>query len=189
MYTVEEFNSLLDEVFSGRLRLRQSAVREDLLFVEERVGRAVLTGLVDIRPKNRRQFEQRYDDLIRTADGYVKVMDVTRGDRKPCPRPGCTEVLRMPFCETAEVMCRCGASVIGGFYPIGTLLLDYLKKIDPLTDGHYRAVREADEAKRRVDKSDARASDGYLGDILFDEAISQLPKVGYTGKEHSWVRD
>jgi hypothetical protein len=170
------FTRRLKDEFGGRLRLRWSP-RTAVWQLEEKVGRAALPPL---------RITEGDDSLVRARDGYAYVLSIAPGDRVPCPV--CRTTLRLPHLTFHEVECpackaegRSGGRVRAAYFPLdGSALLSYLHKIDPLRGGHLEAVAEADadHARYTADK-DARYQDG-LHQTLFDAAIEQLPKVGYT---------
>lgn len=188
MYSIEDFNERLGDEFRGRLRLRWSNARQEF-HLEEKVGRgaAPMSGMLAALPcKDREQYRRRYDERIRADQGYALVMVVTPGTRVGCPE--CSLPLQVPVMETREVMCpRCAekerkVGVVASYWPLSEVFIDHLKRIDPLSDGTRRRLADEEAAARRATLSAEREDDGYLHDILFDEAIRQIPKVGYTGE-------
>jgi hypothetical protein len=185
MYSVPEFNERLQEVFGERLRLRWSEARGEY-HLEERVGRAALTTLANLACVNREQFRKRYDERVRADQGYALVMVIAPGSQVGCPE--CAKPLMVSPLETREVMCTyCEekgrkVSIISAYFPIGEVLIDHLRRIDPLSDGHRRRIAEQDKAEQWSKFVEEKDDDAYLHDILFDEAIRQIPKVGYTGE-------
>jgi hypothetical protein len=67
-----------------------------------------------------------------------------------------------------------------GYYPLGWLLMDHLKHIDPLRDGHRRQMAEIEASNYALQQA-AADDGGLLGDVLKDELVRQIPQVGYTG--------
>lgn len=172
------FRTRLEREFQGRLRCRWSP-RRSVWVIEEKVGRAALPPV---------RVAEEDDGMVRARDGYALVLTVTPGDRQPCPACGLT--LKVPHLEFSEVECpRCKAEraprvgrVRAAYFPLdpGSCLLDYLHRIDPLRGGGIEALKAADQAAERFQRDrDARFQDG-LNQTLFDAAIHQIPKVGYT---------
>lgn len=187
MYSVDRFNEILDEEFTGRLRLRESTTSEGVLFVEERIGRAAHDILLNMPFKSRAQRERRHDQFVRTAQGYALVLTLRVGDRFPCS--GCRTTLRTPMMEAREVTCpTCARTSIEAFFPLNHSLIDHLRSIDPLRADARQRIREQDALQARSEQVRDKDFDAGLEDELFDVAISQIPKVGYTGKEKAWDR-
>lgn len=180
MYTIDELNDRLQVEFRGRLRARLSAVREDMVFIEEQVGRGVNDLLLRVGYKDRAQREQRHDQLVRVAQGYALVLTIRLGDRFPCTK--CSAPQRTPMFTFAGVKCTCGNETVEGFFPLNDALVDYLRYIDPEREDARERVRREDAAKRYADKIEDKDRDSMLGDELFDVAMSQIPKIGYTGR-------
>lgn len=169
-------------MFAGRLRIRWSPKRE-AWHIEQQVGRAA-SPPYRIDP---------YDDsLIRAKDGYAFVMEVRPGDRMPCP--ACRTELKVPMMETAEV--RCGyckmqgrdARIRAAYYPLGELLIDYLRKIDPERGATKELADEADRANRALLAAQERNvmnSVEAAGKQDFTN-IMGIQSVGYTGRERMW---
>lgn len=167
------------------LRVRWSD-RRHAWQIEQQVGRA--KALAPVREAEGR------DDLIRARDGYAFVMEVAAGDRVPCR--GCGFPVKLPHLETREVPCGyCRArghdrTVVGGYWPLGESLLDYLRASNPFRstadrDAAERQARHADAANAALlRKEDARA-DQHREDVLFDALLHTIPKVGYTGPSPS----
>jgi hypothetical protein len=113
-------------------------------------------------------------------------MTIAPGDRLPCPRCGLT--LHIPVLEIGEAECpkckvaqRPGGRVIAGYFPLDSrTLLDHLHAIDPLRGANEDLTQRIDaaQAKATLD-TENRFRDG-MQQTLWDAAIEQLPKVGYT---------
>ena len=151
------FQDLLHREFDGRLRVRWSVLRQ-AFHVEQRVGR---------------------------ADGFDLFLELTRGDRFPCPE--CGQELRVVPFQVAEATCsecrsrhRDGRWRVG-FFPLNDALLQYLRLCDStLTDQHAR-VRAMDADNARLDEVKDGDYRQNRQDILKDGLIhEQIPKVGYT---------
>jgi hypothetical protein len=186
MQAPQSFLNRLRDEFGGRLRLRWAPTQGEW-HLEQRVGRGIFDPPLPshrVAPHQRAiQFEKRE----RARDGFSFVMAVRPGDRMPCP--ACGSTLKVPVMEMRETICTaCAAKgrdshVMAAFYPLGEVLLDHLRKIDPERDGVRRQARDIDLANDARQASLARAADGALHDGLIDAAMEQFPRVGYTGKE------
>lgn len=193
MYSEARFQERLEEDFGGRLRLRWSKAEEAWL-VEEKVGRGAFAPTrrrVPGRPWEWLPVELD-DSYIRARDGYARVLAIQPGDRMRCPV--CRSEMRVPVMRFGEA--RCGSCQAKGrrsrhaaaFFPLGETLLDHLKRIDPLRGDTRARIRQEDEEARRAERIVDKDWNQGLADHLFDEAILQIPKVGYTGKEKAWVK-
>ena len=171
------FNKRLDEVFGGRLRLRWSGPKGEW-HLEQKMGRGVFDPPT-------RQHDAESDRRQRARDGYDFVMAIRPGDRMPCPT--CGQTLRVPIMETAEVSCGLcigknrDMRLFAAYFPLGETLIDYLRRIDPLSDGVRRQAADIDKARHQLEASKERAADGALHDGLVDAAIDQIPAWGYGG--------
>lgn len=174
------FRKRLQEHFGDRLRIRWSD-REHEWLIEEKVGRAVLPPI---------RIEEGRDDLIRARDGYALVLAIRPGDRMPCYR--CRTDLKVPVFKAAEVICpTCSAranrrvALKAAYWPLGESLLEYLRKIDPLTGGHQRLMAEMDRSNQALEAGRARDDQNYGEAVWRDHftQVMQIPSVGYTGKE------
>lgn len=178
MEAPSEFCKRLERQHQGRLRIRWSSKAGEY-HLEEKVGRASLPPI---------RIEEGRDDLIRARDGYAFVLAVRPGDRMPCPR--CRATLKVPVFEVGEVRCStCSAredrnvAYKAAYWPLGESLLEYLRKIDPLTGGIERVVGEADAYNRKREATQQRDLKN-LGESAILDDYSQLmgiPMVGYTG--------
>lgn len=183
MEAPKDFQNRLEEVFRGRLRIRWSPKRE-AWHIEQQVGRAASP------PYRIDPFD---DSLICARDGYAFVMEVRQGTRMPCPT--CHLELPVPVMETCEVRCNyCkmkgrDGRVRAAYYPLGEVLIDYLRKIDPERGATQELADEADRANRAMLAAQERALSNTIeaaGKDAFTK-IAGIESVGYTGKEHSWV--
>lgn len=174
----KDFVTRLNSVFSGRLRIRWSTARGEY-HIEQRVGRAA-------HPPYR--ISAIDDSLIRARDGYTFVMAVRPGDRMPCPH--CRLTLKVPVMHTAEVICGyCRMSGRDGrhraaFFPLGELLIDHLRSIDPERGAHKEMVDAADRANRALMAARERNVSNTI-EASTKEHFTQLvgiQSVGYTGK-------
>jgi hypothetical protein len=194
MYSLERFQERLAEEFHDRLRIRYSKA-EDAYVVEEKVGRGAATPhrhRVPGRPHEWVPIELD-DTYIRARDGYAKVLSVRLGDRMPCPV--CGLAVKVPVMTFGEARCSyCAVKerrsrYTAAFFPLGETLMDHLKSIDPLRSDTRKRIQAEDEAFARERKVEDKDYDAGFHDELFDVAIQQIPKVGYTGREKAWVRD
>lgn len=175
MHIPDWFRDQLYREFDGRLRIRWSVLRQAFR-LEQKVGRAAA-------PPHRLD---EADDRTRCAvDGYDLFLEVTRGDRMPCPE--CGHELHLTPLQIREAVCpRCrererqGRWVMG-FFPLNDSLLQYLRLCDStLTDQHAR-VAALDEDNLRLDAVTEKDFTAKRQDILIDGLIhEQIPKVGYT---------
>ncbi|HYE80378.1 MAG TPA: hypothetical protein VEI97_20565 [bacterium] len=172
-YNPRSFQSRMEAVFGDRLRLRWS-LRLGAWVIEQKVGRAALRPI---------RVEEWDDTLIRARDGYALVMVVQPGNRMACPF--CHLTIAVPVMETAEARCEyclsrnVDARFMTSFYPLGEVLIDHLKKIDPeRREQRERVLRE--EAKALSVKELAEAADAREGAAQFkDSLLDQLPKAGF----------
>lgn len=180
MYSEEQFQARLNQVFGGRLRLRWSN-RKGEFHVEEKVGRAVLPPI---------HMDDTRDDHIRARDGYAFVMAVRPGDRMPCPT--CGDILRVPVMYSGVTQCpRCtrlkGRDIYhnAAYFPLGENLIDHLKSIDPLGDHLRNRLKDIDKNNTALDATKERDFHNYSEGVIKDYFWSSVnfPKVGYTGKE------
>jgi hypothetical protein len=164
----------MEEIFRDRLRLRWS-VRYAAWFIEEKVGRAALKPL---------RIKDWDDSLICARDGYRPVMMIQPGSRMACWN--CHLPIPVPICETAEARCaycisrNIEARYMTSYYPLGEVLIDHLRKIDPEAQAGLRdriASEEAREERERrwVEESASLESKEQLKDAFLD----QLPTAGF----------
>lgn len=185
MYSIEQFNDRLEEEFGGRLRLRQSLVRESTFFLEERTGRATFTGIADLRDKSSLQARRRADDRLRARDGYSKVMEVQAGTRSACTR--CGWAYAVPHLRSAEVRCaQCADQIITAFFPIGETLLDYLKTLDPERVDQARRVKDEERRAEWLAKCEERSLAKDAGEAFRDSLIEQIPAARLSGHTAMW---
>lgn len=127
------------------------------------------------------------DDLIRARDGYHFVMAITPGDRKPCP--SCNYKLTVPVMETVDMRCPyCQlrgrqTRVVAGFWPLNDLLIEHLRKLDPLRGASEELAAEADRRNKALMKS-LEADVSNQGMAALDDNYNRLvgiQQVGYTG--------
>ena len=182
----------LQRDFGGRFRVRWTGNRGGEFLVEQKLA----PGQV-IEPPTRsdKSYNTNDDAYIQARDGFGFVFSIRPGTRMPCPIDGTT--LDVPIRQTRETVCpTCRKAGREGryraaYYPIDSeVWIEHLRFLDPLSGGVYR-VRErvlADNARREksmendaLNQVDAAGLDNF--GKLFD-----IKSVGYTGKEHAWVR-
>jgi hypothetical protein len=185
VYSPDHFNACLRDIFGDQLRLRRSEVRDTTFFLEERTGRGTFTGIADLKDKSSLQAKWRADERIRARDGYSKVMEVQVGSRSACTRCGTPYVC--PQFHTAEVRCTgCADQIYTAFFPLGELLLDYLKKIDPTRANQLRRVRDEEQRQQWLEKCETNTLASDAGHAVGDALIEQIPSARYSGHTSFW---
>lgn len=170
------FAKRLERDFQGRLRIRWSDSSNQWL-IEEKVGRASA-------PAHARSYD---DNLTRAAQGYSLVLTVAPGDRERCRKCGST--VKLPVFDFAETKCQtCGSLTRSCFWPLTDMLLEHLRKIDPLRDGPSRLRDEADAATRKASAERERRLSGSIEDHTKDliNTFGGFTSLGYTGREAMW---
>jgi hypothetical protein len=171
-----EFQRRLATDFNGRLRIRWSRQLNQWQ-IEEKVGRASMPAT----PRSPK------DNWIRAHDGYSLVLTVAPGDREQCQ--GCGNVVRLPTFDFAETKCDvCGKLTRSCYWPLTDILLEHLRKIDPLRDGPSRLRDEADAATKAAAIARQKQASNAIKDLTMDQ-INQIGgnfSVGYTGREAMW---
>lgn len=178
MNAPDSFVARLASVFDNRLRIRWSD-REGCFHIEQRVGRATIAPVF---------IDSTRDDLIRARDGFHPIMTVQPGDRMPCPE--CHYQLHVPVMDTWDMRCPyCetkgrSTRVVAGYWPLNDLLIEHLRKIDPLRGASTELAEEADRHNRLLLK--AQEDEAFApGFDAFDSNYNNLvgiPQTGYTGK-------
>ena len=133
------------------------------------------------------------DSLIRARDGYAPVMEICPGDRAPCPKCGTT--LRVPHLAIREVRCpQCArdgrdAKWVMGYYPLGEVLLQHLRRIDPRRGGTKDVVAELDRRNRARLRAKEKELSTLSEDVLKDRftELFDIHSVGFTGREAMWA--
>ena len=159
------------------IRIRWSEKREAWQ-IEEQVGRGALPP-IHIDPFD--------DNLIRAKDGYWFICEVRPGTKMPCP--SCKATLAVPVLEFAEVRCEQCISkgkdgrYPAGYFPLGEMLLEHLRRTDPLRGAIQRLAAEADKANQLILKQKARSLHNLNEDIGKDSfnRMVGIPQFGYTG--------
>jgi hypothetical protein len=187
----EEFAERLEQAFGGKYRIRWSDARHEY-HIEQKVRRGIAAGFVDLNPRHRERFRQKWDDLIRARDGYVLTMAVTPGTKTFCP--DCHSELQVPAFETKVIPCEFCRSrgryrhKVAGFFPLGDSLIDHLKKIDWANDGNDRVAKAVDrhnelllhnnrmQLRRTVDAAVRQDYNRLVG----------IPQFGYAGSPYRW---
>jgi hypothetical protein len=182
MRAPDSFVAALSDMFNDRLRIRWSHKRNEF-HIEQQVGRAALPPI---------HISEADDDLIRARDGYAFVLAVRPGDRMPCPECAATSA-RSDF-RCAEVKCeRCKASgkdarYVAGFFPLGDMLLEYLRSIDPSRRDPYDIIRQLDRRNALLERTRTRDASNQIEAATLDnyKRLVGIQSVGYTGKESMW---
>lgn len=147
--------------------------------IEQHCGRNVLPPF---------RVETTDDRMIRARDGFWLVMEVQPGDRMPCPR--CDNTLYVPIMKFGEARCencimhgRDGRTACG-YMPFTSVMLDHLRRTDPLRGGTQRLAAEADAANQQMLKDAAKRTHDIVEAGTKDafSRIVGIPSVGYTGK-------
>lgn len=183
----EKFESRLRETFRGRLRLRWSHERGEW-HIEQRVRRAFVEGLKPTKAG----WDESHDRYVQYRDGVILIMAVRTGDRMPCPR--CGHELKVPFMETQHVKCNYCAllgkskHVAAVYMPLGDVLIDHLKSIDPENPISETLAENLDRQNQALAASmerdalrpaDADAHERY-------NRLVGIPQFGYSGKTSFW---
>lgn len=180
-----QFVDRLRSTFNDRLRIRWSTT-EKCFHIEQKVGRAVVAPIF---------IDESRDDLIRARDGYHPVMTIQPGDRMPCPE--CHYQLRVPVMDTADLPCPyCRLKgrttrVVAGYWPLNDLLIDHLRKIDPLRGASEELSAEADRHNRLLLKS--QEADAYReGEAAFSDDYNRIVGIESNTSKHlprySWEK-
>ena len=140
----DSFKESLDKQFNGKIRVRWSN-KDQEWHVEEKINRGSLDTPVDDQD----------DTAIRYRDGYGFICSIRPGDRMPCPK--CNSELKVPINEFAEVKCDyCrmkgrNTSIISGFFELGDILLEHLRRLDPVRGWRDKFTYETyDEHRQRI---------------------------------------
>lgn len=171
----ESFKESLKTQFNGLLRIRWSDKRQEWQ-IEEKIARA----------SGNRPADDYHDEAIRFRDGYALVCSVRPGDRMPCEK--CNSTLRVPVGHFGEVKCDyCKAkgrntSIIVGYFPLNDLLLEHLRKLDPIRGYRETLKYEGYDtfAQRKMDQEIENMSPIWSDNY---KRLVGIPMVGYTGKE------
>lgn len=176
-----DFEQRLRHEFQDRLRIRWSKAKHEY-HIEEKVGRAAYPPF---------RISEIDDRFIRARDGYAFVMAVKAGNHTDCRQCGLR--CSVPELKTGEIVCSYCESVksrrgreFGGYWPLdsGEALIQYLKKLDPLRDGHIKSVMEGDLAQERAEMGRKRSVRNHIEAATYDDKyqIFGTPFVGYTGR-------
>lgn len=178
MHIPTTFTSRLRDEFP-HLRARWSPKRQTVQ-IEQQVGHGAALPPIHIDAHD--------DDLVRAKDGYWRVMEVSPGDRRPCPTCGLT--LKVPHLKFAEVTCtfchvagRDGRTMCG-YFPLDESLLQYLRRTDPLRGAVARMADECDQANQRLMTSRIRSAKNEVEAATKDDfgRLFDIQQVGYTGR-------
>lgn len=173
----KSFKDSLETQFNGRLRIRWSNKNSEWQ-IEEKISRGHLLN---------RHIDDMYDDeALRWRDGYSLVCSVRPGDRMPCSV--CNTELSVPIHEFAEIRCPyCSSkgrkvSIIAGFFPLGDILLEHLRRLDPLRGWRDENVYEIyDEWRQKQMDKEIEDMSPIWGDYF--KRLVGISQTGYTGKE------
>lgn len=184
MQVSEEFSKQLEQEFNGRFRVRWSN-RRSAYQVEFKVQ----PGQVLEPPMTLSGAYDTYnDDYIRARDGYDFLVEVTRGDRMPCPHCGFDVKLqplqmREAKCEYCTLHGRDGR-VSAVFYPLNHVLIEHLRFIDPVTGGAKRVLAQVrrNEALKRQRDDEAAYNEIDETNKEFFPKFYGIKSWGYTGK-------
>jgi hypothetical protein len=184
----ESFVEKLDQEFRGRLRVRWSTQRHGWV-IEQKVKRGLFPGT---RPA-KKGWDESTDKYVQHRDGYIEVMEVRTGTLMDCPR--CGHEIKVPFLETEHVKCLYCQLIGRQTYvaavhmPLGDLLINHLKSIDP---ENPISERLADDLERKnqalaasmerdaVNKGSAGFEDNY-------RRIVGIPTVHLSGRTGMWL--
>lgn len=181
----EQFTHRLEQVFGGRLRARWSH-KTNSVHIEQKVGRMIQLD---------RWVSAVDDQAIRMRDGYHYILEVQPGDRMPCPQ--CKHTLKVPALQFRAIECDwCKLMgkehrVVAAYFPLGEVLIDHLKRIDPLTGASKQLRLEVNKGNEWVLKGQQRHLSNVVEDAGKDqfEKIAGIQSVGYTKNTGSmWVR-
>lgn len=193
-YIPPSFAARLQREFDGRLRMRWSNQRRAYQ-VEVQCGR---------RTHDVPLFNPQDDDKVRARDGYARVMEVLPHPHFECPTrvsqepnaPRCGVKLDIPMRQRVEVTClNCRQHGRDGrtraeYWPLDDRLLDRLKQIDPKRQWAHQQVREMDLENKRAELRQELDVMNDLDAFNYDwyPRIAGIQSVGYTGREHAWIR-
>lgn len=174
----ETFLDRLERDFDGRLRARWSKNLGEI-HIEQKVGRASLAPTY---------VSEVDDDLIRARDGYMYVMAIRPGDRMRCP--DCNSTIKVPIMRTGEAVCGyCKMKGRDGrhkaaYYPLGDLLLDHLKRIDPMRTYRTELVKVADRKNDAIMAARQRETSNQIETGTKENwtRMVGIQSTGYTGK-------
>jgi hypothetical protein len=70
------------------------------------------------------------------------------------------------------------------------MLIEHLRKIDPLRDGPSRLKDEADTHNFQADQALQKKTSNTIKDITFDSfnEVAEIPTFGYTGPQAMWEK-
>lgn len=158
-------------------RIRWS-LKKHCWHIEQRCGRGALSPI---------HVDAMDDGLIRARDGYWLVMEIQPGDRMACPR--CHSTINVPICKFGETRCtycivqRRDGRVTAGYMPCNSILLEHLRRTDPLRGATQRLAKEADVANQKRLDAAQRATSNAI-EAASKDAFARLvgiPQFGYTG--------
>lgn len=176
MHIPDSFAWSLHDQFDGKFRVRWS-VKTLRFQIEEKLRCAVLPPI---------HIEADDDDLIRAVEGYGCFAEVCPGTLTPCGRCGKDRHATVrDFIATA--CAHCGDRAIAVFWPLDDSLLQHLRYTDP-NRGGYDVLRSNRDRNLRMNDLRLKSAFREADARAVDDVVFTLPKVGYTGREHMWIR-
>jgi hypothetical protein len=185
---IATFEDKLLSTFRGRLLIRWSNQRGEW-HIEQRIRRGLLEGIAPTK----KGWDESSDAYRQYRDGTVLVMAVRTGDRMPCPR--CGTELKVPYMETEHLKCfGCkrlkgeNRHVVAVYMPLGDVLIDHLKAIDPERSHSQDLDERVDAANVKLEDAMVRAA-VLQGDAAVHEdyrRIVGIQQVGLSGKTAFW---
>ncbi len=189
----EEFLERFNDRFGANYRIRWSNARNEY-HIEQKVGRALGEGFVDVSARNEKDYLENYDDRIRAKDGYILTFAVRPGTSMPCTE--CGLKLKVPAFRFESVQCPLCA-MRGktrmhdvGYFPLSDSLLDHLQKIDVFSGGNER-VQEAVKKRNEFVMREQEMSLRRFIEPQIRERYNRLvgiPQWGRSGDQPMWDR-
>lgn len=179
--TLQDFQAALDKEFLGTLRARWSPIRGAYLLEQK-----ALRGVFDT-PLHEERGPRALDERIQLRDGYRFFMEVREYPKMPCLQ--CGVGLRLKPFETIQARCpRCGDHRPVACFPLGDLLLDYLRRLNPANAHREKVRREVDEANERRESSVKRDGLNHIESANLDQfnTLFEIPQFGYATKTGAW---
>ena len=167
------FLAALQSEHHGRLRIRWSD-SQCQWHIEQRVG---------ARRPPRGRLDHLNDRAVRWQDGFEFLLAVTPGTTTRCPK--CSLEVKVPVMSMTYAKCGwCGKEFRACYWPLGDMLLEWLRYGDPYRGGLERMFTEADESAHKREFWETRARKGARKDAIWDDwrQLMGIEQVGYTGK-------
>jgi hypothetical protein len=184
----ESFVEKLEREFRGRLRIRWSAERKGWL-IEQKVARGLFPGT---KP-TRKGWDESSDKYVQHRDGVVEIMEVRPGTLMDCRR--CGHEIKVPFLETRHVKCNY-CTLLGKqtyhavvFMPLGDMLINHLKSIDPENPISERLAEDLDRRNEALAASQERDAIRDA-ESAFEERylrVAGIPHVHLSGHTKMWT--